>query len=213
MGGSGGMGGTPGAIYEQDFESLVMDSPSALSDDDWFVFGNVLDPTTGDNIGFYGAFVAPNSSAPTTPDAFSGIVSGEGGAGQGAQQLSIFSDYQNQTQMVAGNLVEANTFQERTITADDIGKTVTFSFDAKRGNIADSSTANAFIKTLDGDDQTNFVPEDTTSIPDTWANYEVSLALTSPLLEGQKLQFGFSATATNNEPSGNFYDNLLVVIE
>ena len=32
--------------------------------------------------------------------------------------------------------------------ADDVGKTVTFSFDAKLGNLTSPSTANAFIKTF-----------------------------------------------------------------
>jgi hypothetical protein len=39
------------------------------------------------------------------------------------------------------------------------------------------------------------------------------LDLTDPLLEGQVLQLGFSATATNDEPSGVFYDNILLLVE
>ena len=99
--------------------------------------------------------------------------------------------------------------RSQTITAGDIGKTLTFSFDAKLGNLADSSTASAFIKTIDGTGNlTNFVPFDTTGIPSEWNTYSISLDLTDALLEGQALQYGFSATATNNEPSGVVYDNV-----
>ena len=42
--------------------------------------------------------------------------------------------------------------------------------------------------------------------------YEISLAIGASLA-GQLLQFGFVAKATNNEPSGVFYDNILVVLE
>ncbi len=45
-----------------------------------------------------------------------------------------YSDYANQDH-AQGRLIEANTFQERTILAGDVGTTIIFSFDAKRGNI------------------------------------------------------------------------------
>ncbi len=81
------------------------------------------------------------------------------------------------------------------------------------GSQACDSTANAFIKTIDqanNFNQTNFVEENTTNIPDAWDRYSISLDLTDPLLVGQLLQIGFSATASNDEPSGVFYDNVLV---
>jgi hypothetical protein len=217
MGGSGGAGGVPGTEYIEDFESLDQASATALGDDPhpdwgvgWLVFGNVTTPG-GMFVGNYGAFPAPNNTG-----AFSGIALGQGGVEQGAQVLVIISDYNNRTEQEAGNLVEGITYRERTITADDVGKTMTFSFDAKRGNINDptgDSTALAFIKTLDPDNSfatTNFETFDTTNLPDTWMRYEVSLVIDASL-DGQVVQFGFSATATNDEPSGVFYDNLLVV--
>ena len=95
--------------------------------------------------------------------------------------------------------------------ADDVGKTLTFSFDAKRGNINDpgdanvpdvDSTANAFIKTfVDPADLIDFRQEDTTAIPDTWNRYSVALGPIAADLVGATLQFGFSATASNYEPS------------
>ena len=60
---------------------------------------------------------------------------GQGGVDQGNQVLVIISDYNNREDQEAGNRVEANTFRERSIVAGDVGKTITFRFDAKRGNI------------------------------------------------------------------------------
>jgi hypothetical protein len=104
------------------------------------------------------------------------------------------------------------------ISADDVGKTLEFSFDAKRGNINDptgSSTALAFIQTVDpnaGFAQTNFVSVDMTNLPaGTWDRNSISLTIDAGLV-GQYLEFGFLSTASNFEPSGVFYDNILVVL-
>ena len=200
--------------YEQDFESLDADDPTALGDDDWLVFGNVFDGTTMALLYGYGPNPAPNDGA-----AFSAIVSGQGGAEQGDQQLSVYSDYNN-TDHANGNLIESTVYRERPITAADVGRTIRFAFDAKRGNINDpqdplcpcSSTATGFIKTLDptaGFATTNLVSEDTTALPEAWNRYELSLPIDAGLV-GQLLQVGFTATATNYEPSGNLYDNVVV---
>jgi hypothetical protein len=220
-------------FYEQDFESLDQTSGTALGGAGFLVFGNEFQPD-GTPIQGYGPFPAPNG----TPG-FSSIALGQGGASQGEQVLVIYSDYNNGTNQEAGNLVEANTFQEpysnpdTLITAADLG-TYTFSFDAKRGDINDptlprcdptsveytpnppcDSTALAFIKTLDPGASfatTNFFTVDTTAIPDTWNRYSITLVVDNALI-GQLLQFGFAATATNFEPSGVFYDNLLMTVE
>ena len=236
MGGAGGAGGAVGLFYEQDFESLDQESGTALGTAPggagFLVFGNEFLPD-GTPIQGYGPFSAPNG----TPG-FCSVALGQGGTEQGAQQLVIYSDYNNQGNQEAGNLVEANTFQEPfgnadRITPADFG-TYTFSFDAKRGDINDptlprcdptsveytpnppcDSTALAFIKTLDPDAgfaTTNFLKVDTTNIPNTWARYSITLVVDAALA-GQLLQFGFAATATNFEPSGVLYDNLLVTVE
>jgi hypothetical protein len=92
------------------------------------VFANVFMPD-GSPAYNYGAFPAPNG----TPG-FCSVASGEGGVDQGTQQVTIYSDYDNQDQ-ARGYRVEALTFRERRITAGDLGSTLIFSFDAKRGNI------------------------------------------------------------------------------
>jgi hypothetical protein len=190
-------------------------SDSALADDGWVVFGNVFDGVTGRYRYGYGAFPAPNGGDP----GFSHIDTGQGGPEQGAQQLAIFSDYNNMDH-ANGDLIESNVFRERRVTAEDVGNTITFSFDAKRGNINDpadplcpcTSTAAAFIKTLNpaaGFATTNLVEEETTEIPDTWDRYTLTLAIDAGL-EGQLLQVGFTTDATLYQPSAIFYDNIEV---
>jgi hypothetical protein len=213
-------------LYEENFESLDQTSGTALGTAPggagFLVFGNEFQPD-GTPIQGYGPFSAPNG----TPG-FCSIALGQGGDPQGAQVLVIYSDYNNGANQEAGNLVEANTFQERTIGAADVGTTWVFSFDAKRGDINDpandncintpnppcDSTAVAFIKTLapPAFNQTNFITLDTTNLPTNWDRYSIELEII-PELEGQIIQWGFAATATNFEPSGVFYDNLLVVAQ
>ncbi|MBD3220477.1 hypothetical protein GF314_04475 [bacterium] len=189
--------------YAEDFEDLDASNPAALGDAGWLIFANVFAPD-GTYLYGYGVFPAPNDGA-----AFSAIVTGEGGAEQGDQQLSIFSDYNN-TDHGNGNLIEANVFQEMTIEAGDVGENWVFDFQAKMGNLEGETTALAFIKTLDpnaGFAVTNFIVEDMTSIPASWSSYSLQLMIDAGL-EGQILQIGFSNTATNYEGSGVFYDNI-----
>ena len=101
-------------------------------------------------------------------------------------------------------------FRERNIVAGDIGTTITFTFDAKAGNIEGASTALAFIKTLDpgaGFATTNFITEDTTNLPATWNTFTIQITIDASLL-GQRLQYGFQSRASNFEGSGIFYDNV-----
>jgi hypothetical protein len=189
--------------YSQDFEGLVLSDPDALANDGWLVFGNVFDLGGGYLYG-YGPFPAPNGT-----NAFCDIVTGEGGPDQGLQQLVVYSDYNNADQ--ATDLIESNVYQEQTITAGDVGSVWEFAFQAKLGNIGGSSIAHAFIKTLDpnnGYALTNIITADMTSIPVTWSGFSLYIRIDASL-EGQILQFGFMNTATNYEPSGIFYDNVI----
>ena len=190
--------------YSQNFEGLVQSDPDALANDGWLVFGNVFDPGGGYLYG-YGPYPAPNGTG-----AFCDIVTGEGGPDQGSQQLVVYSDYNN-LDHGNGDLIESNVYQEQTITAGDVGSVWEFAFQAKLGNIAGSSTAHAFIKTLDpssGYALTNFITADMTSIPVTWSGWSLYIRIDASL-EGQILQFGFMNTATNYEASGIFYDNVI----
>lgn len=204
----------PAAVvqYAQDFEALDAGSTAALADDGWVVYGNVFDGTSGRYLYGYGAFPAPNGGP-----AFSAIDAGQGGPEQGEQQLSVYNDYNN-ADHAKGHRIESNVYRERRIVAADVGTTLLFGFDAKRGNINDpanelcpcTSTAIGFIKTLNpaaGFATTNFVQQDMTTIPDTWDRFQLALPVGAGLV-GQVLQIGFSSTATLYQPSAVFYDNV-----
>ncbi len=192
------------APYTQSFETLVKTDPNALSADGWVIYGNVFSPDHATYLYGYGTFPAPNNGF-----GFSIIDAGQGGVPQGAQQLSIFSDYNN-ADHANGNQIEANVFHEQTIAAADVGKQWTFQFDAKLGNLVAPSTALAFVKTLDpnnGYATTNFLAINTTALPTTWGSFSIPITITASLV-GQILQFGFANTATHYVASGVFYDNI-----
>ena len=193
--------------YSQDFEGMDQLDTNVLGNDSWLVFGNV---SFEGNLAYqYGPFPAPNGCQVGTP-AFSCVAAGEGGLTQGAQQLVVFSDYLNFDHFNFGYTIESNVYQEQTISAGDIGKTMQFSFDAKLGDIGGNSTASAFIKTVDpnnGYALTNFIQFDTTSIPETWGTFGLNINIDAGL-NGQLLQFGFLNVASNFESSGILYDNV-----
>lgn len=195
--------------YSQDFEGLNQADNAALSSDGWLVYGAVFD-ITGSTFLYDYASVAPNG--PT--NAFSAIVNGQGGVDQGAQQLSIFSDYEN---VDHGNnrLIQSNVYQEFTITNANVGQTWDFVFESKLGNLGAPSTALAYISTIDPNDsfaQTNFVSVDQTATPTTWTGYTLSLTIDSGLV-GQIFQVGFRCEATAYDGSGIFYDNVSLEVQ
>jgi PEP-CTERM motif len=195
------------SAYSQDFDSLALPPPfpgsnGALSDDGWLAFANVF-TAGGVYLGGYG-LPAPNSLA-----AWSAVGSG-GSETPDNQNMGVYSDYTNNIAHGSGQLVEANVYQQRTVGAADIGTTWTFRFDAKLFNLAAPSTAQAFIRTLDPDNdfQTTAsvsVPMTTTSAT-SWITYSLPFTITASA--GQILQFGFSSTATNYNLSGIVYDNI-----
>jgi hypothetical protein len=192
--------------YSQSFGGLVATDPGALAADGWLVFANVFAADGTSYIYGYGPFPAPNSGPPY---AFCTIATGEGGPAQGAQQLVVFSDYNNGDHG-SGRVIESNVFQEQHVGGGDVGITWTFQFDAKRGDLAGASTALAFIKTLDpaaGYALTNFITVDMTTIPAAWSMHALSIMI-DPTLVGQILQIGFLNKATYYQPSGIFYDNI-----
>jgi len=192
------------APYTQNFEALTAADPAALSGDGWVVYGNVFSPDHVTYYYGYGPFPAPNPGA-----GFSAIAVGQGGPNQGAQQLSIYSDYNN-ADHANGNQVESNVYREQTIGAADVGNQWTFQFDAKLGNLQSPSTALAFIKTLNpaaGYATTNNITANMATIPSAWNTYSVSIVIDASLV-GQILQFGFTSTATHYNGSGVFYDNI-----
>jgi hypothetical protein len=197
--------------YTQNFENLDQLSESALADDGWLAYGNVYSPDDGTDLRGYGG------PAPNVQDfpGFSFIIDGQGGPEQGDQQLGVVSDYFNEDDQNAGNIIEANVYQEQIIDANDLGSTWRFSFDAKMGpdpfGVGGVTTAHAFIKVLDLQNMTYeilaYETIETTSLLDTWGSYAIDITLDGEWA-GQLLQFGFLNESTNFDPSLIVYDNV-----
>lgn len=195
------------STYSQDFEGLTLSDTSALTNDGWLVYGNVFDASHNYIYG-YGPFPAPNNGG-----GFSQIATGEQGAGQGAQYLNTFSDYNNGDH---GNnrWIESNVFQEQVVGAGDLGQTYNFLFDYKASSgfgPGGGTTARAFIKVLDpgtGYSLVAFPNFETTQASTTdWNSSSLSITIDGAWT-GHILQFGFMNYATNYQPSGVYYDNL-----
>ena len=197
--------------YSQNFDGLGEADPSALSADGWLAFTNVSDYLGGYKFGF-GPDPAPNVDGGS---AFSRIVTGQGGAPQGTQQLNVFNNYDCCSGSGEGHfntpsdIVEANVYQERILTSADENQTYVVRFDAKKGNIGGNTTANWFMKTFIPFPffQSSFESVDMTGLPGTWGTYCVQLTVPAGTA-GQSFQFGYSSTASNFDPSGNFVDNI-----
>jgi len=190
------------ANYSQDFETLHRADAAALGNDGWRVFANVYDTDKTSHLYDYGVFVAPNGGA-----GFSTIVDGKGGPAQGAQQLKVFSDYNN-TDQAAGKWIEALVFQQQTISAADVGSIWNFTFDVKQDDQVPDSSSNAFLKTVNNVFVTTSESAlNTTAFGTDWGTRTLSLEIDNSQV-GQLLQFGFSGTATNYTPSGVLYDNI-----
>lgn len=190
--------------YVQNFESMNMADPNALLAEGWNAYVNDFDGSHNYLWGY--GFQAPNGG-----NAASAIVTGQGGAGQGAQQLSIYSNYNDNN--AATGFVETNVYKEMTIDGASVGKTVLFRFDAKHGDwtgAAHNPTAAAFFKVLNpaqGWATTHFITLDMSAIPPTWGTYQLTLPIDATL-PGQILQFGFMNVQTGYDPTAVFYDNI-----
>lgn len=224
--------------FTQNFEGLTpadgVNGLDDLSNDGWVVSGNVYDGVgtfPGNYLYFYGQwYPAPNTGA----GAFSAIANDDESANNsGSNYLNVYSDYDNRPAQESGQIVNALVIKEYTIDASEIGKTLTLSFDAKRPDAEDDGlggdsslavgnncsvecVADAFIKTLDpsnGYNTTNYLTAVTTATSQSeWTSYTLTLELTDPLLDGQLLQLGFETFATGDNPTGVYYDNIVVAL-
>ncbi|MEL6716300.1 MAG: hypothetical protein AAFP86_21145, partial [Planctomycetota bacterium] len=191
------------APYNQDFESLNVADPNALSTDGWLVFANIFDPMGGFLFG-YGVFPAPNGTG-----GFSSLLQG------GSVHMDVFSDYNNTTEHSAGNTVEALVFQEQPIGAQDSGTNWTFSFDYASNpanNPASPSTTYAFVKVIKVSDS-SFATLIETQLDTTGASQSGftggSIGFTvDPSYVGEVVQFGFASRATNFDDSSRLYDGI-----
>lgn len=201
--------------YSQDFESLDRTSATALSDDGWQLFAAGINGSgTFFNFGA-GPFPAPNNIASPNISVISDFASG-GDPPAGNQGLVFFSDYGSplHTDPNDPRDLVLSLFQQRIIAAEDIGKTVTFSWLAEGNAFPPTGNAitEAFLLTLDPNNNfnaTNNLSVVTTNVPDGVPTPgSLFLPLTDPALVGQILQFGFRNTASDGEGSAVDYDNI-----
>lgn len=189
------------ASYSENFESLNATSSTALSDAGFVIYENSYHDQGLTN---------PANSAGPMPArndyrGFALVVTGQGGSTQGTQQLNVYSNYPSPDQ---GSLyVDALTLQQQTIGIDDLGSIWSFSFDAKQGDIAGTSSASAWIRVIDGGTTLGENRLDTTSLGFDWGSYALSLNI-DPTWNGKILEFGVNSAATGYTMSGVYYDNL-----
>jgi hypothetical protein len=189
-------------VYSSDFEALNAGSSTALTDNSWMAYANVYNSS---GVFLYGYASTP----PNGGNGFWAVTTNQAGSQQGIQGLSVYGDYYNQSAQTAGNLVEANVFQQFVIFSEDAGS-YAFRFDTKAGNLQSPSKAQAFIKVLDPSNNYATVASstlDTSTLPGNWGTYSIRLNLEESM-DGMILQIGFSATSSYNVASGVFYDNL-----
>lgn len=190
-------------VYSTNFESYVN------GDVEDFKIGNIVNGGAGWFPGTYGAPGDYNNG-------YSAIVH-EGGVAQGNNQLSVFSDYNPWSPFTAGagTTIQAYVYRDvGFIDISDVGSILEFSFDAKLGNLAAPSQAEAFIKVLDAvggtwNEWVNVTFDSDANLTTDWSGGSVSFLVSADMV-GQLVQIGFNNTATDWAPSGVVYDNLNV---
>jgi hypothetical protein len=141
----------------------------------------------------YGPFPTPNG-----PDV-SNIVAGSDG-----NALNAFSNYGDE-QHGNGNCLETNVFQERIVSASDIGS-YTFLFQTEvPGDLGAGVETYAFIKLIDSNNFNTLIFEKVSTVS---AGGKSITVILDESAEGQILQWGFANVASNYLPSGRWYDNV-----
>ncbi|MEM6332529.1 MAG: PEP-CTERM sorting domain-containing protein [Planctomycetota bacterium] len=203
--------------YSQDFESLDRTVFSALTDDGWLTFGGGIDNPTDRNFAYtFGPFGTPNDIANPFQAVISDVPSG-GDPPAGSQGLVILSDYNSDSHQVPDGLdLLLAIFQQQTIGAGDVGKTVTFEYlvDGNATPPSGNAVAEAFILALDSEFFFEIAADvnDTTSVADgDLLTQAVSLTITNDMV-GDILQFGFRSIASDFEGSAVDYDNLVFTV-
>ncbi|MDQ8191366.1 PEP-CTERM sorting domain-containing protein [Roseibacillus persicicus] len=192
-----------GAIvgFASNFDSLdASDSAASLGGEGWQWFANVFDPTGANYLGGY--FGGTN---------FGGASAAGLSGTPGDQQMVVYSDYGNDGDQGAGNIIEMNVYQQQAITIDDVGSTWYFSFDAApaaTNALLPPSTAIAFIKVFPNDFSTllAFPTADTSTLAGPISE-ELEVTIDAGMVGGF-VQFGFSNQATNYNNSAVDYDNV-----
>ena len=197
--------------FSQNFEAMNGADPAVLTNDGWRYYAAVFD------VGGIFLYQYFGPDAPNGTNGFSSVAGGEGGVNQGNQYINIYSDYGNQGAHTAGYRVDASVYQERLISAADLGLTFNFRFDYKAATSpfgpSGATTTAAFMKILDPSNNyaTLLDPtlDTTAASTSVWSEGNILSVTIDNSWTGKLLQFGFISKATNNQPSGVFYDNIV----
>ncbi|MEO1237851.1 MAG: PEP-CTERM sorting domain-containing protein [Planctomycetota bacterium] len=214
--------------FFEDFESLDVASPTALSDTGWQLFVAGINGIPGDplldNFGV-GPFPAPNNSVASGANPTISVVSDFPSGGDppaGDQGLVFFTDVTNADIFLDDGDTDPrdlvlSLFQEQIVAPENVGQTWTFSWLAEGNDFPPTgeAIAEAFLLTLDS---TGFFPTTdqavvTTAVPDGAPTPGSLSLLITPELVGDILQFGFRNTASDFEGSAVDYDNVSFVPE
>ena len=215
---------TPLAPFCSDFEDLVPGAVYTPIGDGWLFFHTnvpTLPETSYGGDAPQGPQISNLADADGDPGKSLGQTNTMGNpidpAGGGNKYLNIYNDYNNSLH-ASGTPLTNRVYQERSFTGADaaLGETWTFSFDYAGAEApffpgaSGSSTTAAYIRVFDG--AFNILAEetfDTTSATSlVFAPGSVSITFDPGWIAGGLVQFGFTSTATNYEPSGIYYDNV-----
>jgi hypothetical protein len=195
--------------YSTDFESAPSGGTGFTPiGDGWLDFVNQFDALNN----YAGGYQYNGGNAPSDGPQVSAINTAEAGVNQGAQVLSVYSDYDNRGFQENGNpaAVETLVFQEQLLDGSESGLWY-FGFDAKDGGVASPASAEAFIKVLDAGFQpvaNGLIQLSTTNISADWNRYEAIVDFDSTGVGAVRTQFGFQTLTGNDVATTNFYDNV-----
>jgi hypothetical protein len=205
---AGGVDEPTAASFEFTADFEAADAGAGTIGDSWKAYGAGVNPDGSERYSYGAPFDAPNGAN------ISNIASGDEGAEQGTQYLTVFNDYANGDHGSSA-LVAISVFREFTIGADDSG-TYRFSVDARLpsdGALASPTTGTIFVKRLDpanGYATTVLGEIDVATLTTSWQTLTIDFEVDGSTQAEQLLQFGFSNTATSYNPSAVIYDNVTV---
>lgn len=187
--------------FNDDFESYDLYVGPGYQGDiggGWLIFANVFGDYPGCTQYWYGYGTFP---APNKDSGFSNITLGSTG-----QALNVFSDYDNGNH-ADGACIETSVFQERIFSAADAGP-YTFRFDTQAPDpLGTNVSTYGFVKLLDPNN--GYSADIFLTVPTTSAGTKSLGVVLDASAEGKILQWGFSTIASNYQPSGRLYDNVL----
>jgi len=184
--------------YSDNFESypLFEGNPGDLGGG-WLLYATVYGNYPGCTDYWYnygGVYPAPNGYQ------ISNIVEGSTG-----KALNVFSDYNNSNHG-DGACIETNIFQERVLSETDTGY-YTFRFETQVPmELGVNVNTFGFVKLLDPNTGYSLDLYDTVSTVTAGSKFIFVNLDTSAA--GKILQWGFTTTASNYQPSGRYYDNV-----